>query len=152
MKLSWAVFVFCALGSISSCAADNGRELYDTACASCHGRDGRGASEGTAITELPPLSTVADHRLSAGSRLGSLSGTFPLRCLSEHRCGQLTVHEGSSAWPLPRASPDRAIGRQRGQGVRASDEETKHETFGVAVECGIARVYRPGSVGPGICQ
>lgn len=50
MKPSWAVLIFCVLGCGSSYAADNGRELYDAACASCHGRDGRGASEGTAIT------------------------------------------------------------------------------------------------------
>jgi cytochrome c553 len=50
MKLSWAAFIFFMLGSVSSYAADNGRELYDAACASCHGRDGRGAAEGTAIT------------------------------------------------------------------------------------------------------
>jgi mono/diheme cytochrome c family protein len=50
MKPSWAVFILWTLASTSSYAADNGRELYDAACVSCHGRDGRGAAEGTAIT------------------------------------------------------------------------------------------------------
>jgi len=50
MKLSWAVLILCLVASVPSYAGDNGRELYGAACASCHGRDGRGAPEGTAIT------------------------------------------------------------------------------------------------------
>jgi hypothetical protein len=50
MKLSWAVLILCLMGSVSAYAGDNDREFYDAACASCHGRDGRGAPEGTAIT------------------------------------------------------------------------------------------------------
>jgi len=38
----------------------SGAEIYDGACASCHGRDGRGAPEGTAITVPLPDFTDCD--------------------------------------------------------------------------------------------
>ncbi len=39
----------CVLAHSSSAADLSGRELYEGACSSCHGTDGRGAPEGTAI-------------------------------------------------------------------------------------------------------
>lgn len=50
MKACGVVVLSCVLATASYSAAENGRELYEAACASCHGRDGRGAPEGTAIT------------------------------------------------------------------------------------------------------
>ena len=80
MKLSWAVFIFCARGSTSSYAADNGRELYDAACASCHGRDGRGASEGTAIilTLSRRSPTIYSWRKSFGKFIGNFPASLPV--------------------------------------------------------------------------
>lgn len=49
MWWSWALVGWCLVANVSAYAADTAKELYETACASCHGRDGRGAPEGTRI-------------------------------------------------------------------------------------------------------
>jgi mono/diheme cytochrome c family protein len=51
MNASWIVLsVLCVLVATAvSANEDEGKELYEAACASCHGLDGRGAPEGTAI-------------------------------------------------------------------------------------------------------
>ena len=58
MKWSWVLMAWCLLVSIPVCAAETGKELYEAACASCHGRDGRGAPEGSRIQV--PLPDFAD--------------------------------------------------------------------------------------------
>lgn len=52
MKAAWVLGVLWVLTTAAPCGADEGKELYEAACASCHGLDGRGAPEGTAI-EVP---------------------------------------------------------------------------------------------------
>src|SRR3989442_9164371 len=49
MKLSWVLGLWCALATAPPAATNEGQELYEAACASCHGLDGRGAPQGTAI-------------------------------------------------------------------------------------------------------
>ena len=49
MKWSWVLVAWFLLVNVSICVAQTGKELYEAACASCRGRDGRGAPEGTAI-------------------------------------------------------------------------------------------------------
>ena len=49
MKLSWVLGLWCALVTTTAAATNEGKELYEAACASCHGLDGRGAPQGTAI-------------------------------------------------------------------------------------------------------
>jgi mono/diheme cytochrome c family protein len=49
-----------ALVGASVCAAETPQELYELACASCHGHDGRGSPEGTALTvPLPDFTDCA---------------------------------------------------------------------------------------------
>ena len=49
------LYLFVSFGIVSA-EILNGRELYEGACQSCHGQDGRGAAEGTAIrVPLPDL-------------------------------------------------------------------------------------------------
>ncbi len=52
MRWVWVPLAWCLLVNVSAYAAETDRELYEAACASCHGRDGRGAPEGTRI-EVP---------------------------------------------------------------------------------------------------
>jgi len=52
MRWSWVLAAWFLLANVSVCGAQTGKELYEAACASCHGRDGRGAPEGTRI-EVP---------------------------------------------------------------------------------------------------
>src|SRR5438445_10407962 len=49
MKWAWALGALWVLATLGAHAADEGKELYQAACASCHGPDGRGAPQGTAI-------------------------------------------------------------------------------------------------------
>jgi mono/diheme cytochrome c family protein len=49
MRLAWVLTVAYVAAVATTCTADEGKELYEAACASCHGGDGRGAPEGTAI-------------------------------------------------------------------------------------------------------
>jgi len=49
MKALWGFSIALALVTTSACGSDDGQELYEDACASCHGLDGRGAPAGTAI-------------------------------------------------------------------------------------------------------
>jgi mono/diheme cytochrome c family protein len=50
-RLALAAAVVCLLVRLAAATEElSGRELYDGACASCHGADGRGAPEGTAIS------------------------------------------------------------------------------------------------------
>src|SRR3989454_609330 len=46
----WILGVLYVLVTTTTYATEEGKELYDAACASCHGLDGRGAPTGTAIT------------------------------------------------------------------------------------------------------
>jgi hypothetical protein len=58
MGWSWILGVLYVLATTTTYATDEGKELYDAACASCHGLDGRGAPAGTAIAV--PLSDFTD--------------------------------------------------------------------------------------------
>jgi cbb3-type cytochrome c oxidase subunit III len=53
-------------------AALTGAEVYDQGCASCHGRDGRGAPEGTAITV--PLPDFTDCTVSTAESSANWEG------------------------------------------------------------------------------
>jgi len=60
MKLPWGLGVLWVLLVFVSASADEGRELYEAACASCHGVDGRGAPQGTAVlVPLPDFTNCA---------------------------------------------------------------------------------------------
>jgi mono/diheme cytochrome c family protein len=52
MKTGWVLGTVWMLMTAVTSGAEEGKELYEAACASCHGVDGRGAPEGTAI-EVP---------------------------------------------------------------------------------------------------
>jgi mono/diheme cytochrome c family protein len=60
MRLLWVLAVGCVAAVAVTGTADEGKELYEAACASCHGLDGRGAPEGTAIAvPLPDFTDCA---------------------------------------------------------------------------------------------
>lgn len=67
----WACIAaaWCVLMSGSAFAAETGKELYVAACASCHGHDGRGTPEGTAITV--PLPDLRDCRIVTAEATGN---------------------------------------------------------------------------------
>ena len=88
MKWSWVLVAWFLLANVWVCAAQTGKELYEAACASCHGRDGRGAPEGTAIKV--PLPNFTDCSIvtaeptgnwvalvTGGGRALGLSGQMP---------------------------------------------------------------------------
>jgi cytochrome c553 len=52
MKALWGFSIGLMLVTTATFGSDDGKELYEAACASCHGLDGRGAPAGTAI-EVP---------------------------------------------------------------------------------------------------
>lgn len=70
MKWSWILVAWSLLlANVSAYAAGTGRELYEAACASCHGRDGRGAPEGTAIKA--PLPNFTDCSIVTAEPTGN---------------------------------------------------------------------------------
>jgi len=69
MRWSWVLVAWCLLANVAVDAAETDRELYEAACASCHGREGRGAPEGTRIKV--PLPNFTDCSVVTGESTGN---------------------------------------------------------------------------------
>lgn len=117
MKVEYILSILWILTAITVSAADEGKELYEAACASCHGLDGRGAPEGTAITV--PLPDFTDCSFVTAETMGNwialavhggteldLSPQMPGfgDALSEHQIRQIIAYLRGfcidSAWPV----------------------------------------------------
>jgi mono/diheme cytochrome c family protein len=71
LGLAAAVVLSAALGGAAE-AAMSGPEIYAEACAGCHGRDGRGAPEGSGITV--PLPDFTDCVVATGESTANWAG------------------------------------------------------------------------------
>ncbi len=69
MKRFLSLVIFCLLAPVSVVAVETGKEVYEAACASCHGRDGRGAPEGTRIRV--PLPDFTDCSIVTAETTGN---------------------------------------------------------------------------------
>lgn len=69
MKLSHIFATLWILSAVAVGAEEEGKELYEAACASCHGLDGRGTPEGTALAV--PLPDFTDCSFVTGESTGN---------------------------------------------------------------------------------